>query len=564
MKKLSVILLGIMVCGYNLYAGSGHIIPPIIVNATITNSTYYGNGVGLTNMAASNVSAGTTPTNYTATSSDVQGNLVGIDAALGNKQDRIYSSASDFTYTVNAGTITITGYIGAGGTVNIPPMIAGLPVVEIGYEAFIFNYNLTSLILPSSITNLAYASFEWCTNLTSAIIPNGYIGEEAFDLCANLTNVTIGSGVNNLGPGLFANCPKMVGIYFYGNAPNLVGIDQFAVDTTTIFYLSGMSGFGTNFGGMTTAIWGPVVAANVVQNGVTNTPNTQGNITLPNDTTKVSTNGSGSGLTGITAAQVGALSNNQTGVTLSGSFSGNGTSLTGVTATVTYGTASTNAYRGNWGNVVSGQVAILNTNTAPLQSYLSTSNTAAAALPASSTNSLAVTALQITGLSGNGVVPVGAVQMYGAAATPAGWLLCDGSAISTNTYSALFAVIGTNYGGATTNMNLPDFRGVFPKGAGTTTRTAGKDAMTNAYAAVLGTYYQDKLQGHYHQAAFNKELRNATVATANALMETADAIHFNSNVTGSGPLLPDGANGTPRTGTSTEPQSLGITFIIKY
>jgi len=37
-------------------------------------------------------------------------------------------------------------------------------------------------------------------------------------------------------------------------------------------------------------------------------------------------------------------------------------------------------------------------------------------------------------------------------------LLCDGSAVSTNTYSDLFAVIGTTYGGATTNMNLPDLR----------------------------------------------------------------------------------------------------------
>jgi len=41
---------------------------------------------------------------------------------------------------------------------------------------------------------------------------------------------------------------------------------------------------------------------------------------------------------------------------------------------VAYGTSDATAYRGDWGASVSGQVAILNTNTAPLQSYLSTSN----------------------------------------------------------------------------------------------------------------------------------------------------------------------------------------------
>ena len=49
-----------------------------------------------------------------------------------------------------------------------------------------------------------------------------------------------------------------------------------------------------------------------------------------------------------------------------------------------------------------------------------------------------------------------------ARATPsAGWLLCDGAAVSRSTYSALFAAIGTSYGagdGAST-FNVPDFRG---------------------------------------------------------------------------------------------------------
>lgn len=46
------------------------------------------------------------------------------------------------------------------------------------------------------------------------------------------------------------------------------------------------------------------------------------------------------------------------------------------------------------------------------------------------------------------------------------WLKCNGSAVNRTTYAALFAKIGTTYGAGngTTTFNLPDFRGVFPRG----------------------------------------------------------------------------------------------------
>jgi hypothetical protein len=47
-----------------------------------------------------------------------------------------YAHASDFTYTTSDAQVTITGYIGAGGQVNIPPTIGGNPVIFIGDGAF--------------------------------------------------------------------------------------------------------------------------------------------------------------------------------------------------------------------------------------------------------------------------------------------------------------------------------------------------------------------------------------------------------------------------------------------
>ncbi len=61
---------------------------------------------------------------------------------------------------------------------------------------------------------------------------------------------------------------------------------------------------------------------------------------------------------------------------------------------------------------------------------------------------------------------IGSIQMYGGATAPSGWLLCDGSAVSRTTYSALFKVIGTAYGSGdgNTTFNVPNFSGRFPIG----------------------------------------------------------------------------------------------------
>lgn len=54
----------------------------------------------------------------------------------------------------------------------------------------------------------------------------------------------------------------------------------------------------------------------------------------------------------------------------------------------------------------------------------------------------------------------GEMVVFGGAVAPAGWLICDGSAVSRTVYSALFAAIGIAWGsgdGATT-FNVPDLR----------------------------------------------------------------------------------------------------------
>lgn len=60
-----------------------------------------------------------------------------------------------------------------------------------------------------------------------------------------------------------------------------------------------------------------------------------------------------------------------------------------------------------------------------------------------------------------GGLPAGSIIQWSSNTAPANWLICDGSAVSRETYSSLFAAIGTTYGAGngTTTFNLPDLRG---------------------------------------------------------------------------------------------------------
>lgn len=68
--------------------------------------------------------------------------------------------------------------------------------------------------------------------------------------------------------------------------------------------------------------------------------------------------------------------------------------------------------------------------------------------------------------------------IIGGATAPAGYLLCDGSAISRTLYASLFAVIGTQYGAGngSTTFNLPDLNEPIP--LGTTAPVSGNIQIT--------------------------------------------------------------------------------------
>ena len=63
---------------------------------------------------------------------------------------------------------------------------------------------------------------------------------------------------------------------------------------------------------------------------------------------------------------------------------------------------------------------------------------------------------------------LGEIKIFAGSFAPVNWLFCDGSVLNIAQYNALYALIGTTYGGnGSTTFAVPDLRGRLPIGLGT-------------------------------------------------------------------------------------------------
>lgn len=96
-------------------------------------------------------------------------------------------------------------------------------------------------------------------------------------------------------------------------------------------------------------------------------------------------------------------------------------------------------------------------------------------------------------MSSSAAIPAGVILDYGGTTAPAGWLICDGLAVSRSTYSDLFIALGTHFGvgDGVTTFNLPDLRGrvavgLDNMGAGAAARLTAGTGPQN-HPALLGS-----------------------------------------------------------------------------
>jgi microcystin-dependent protein len=98
---------------------------------------------------------------------------------------------------------------------------------------------------------------------------------------------------------------------------------------------------------------------------------------------------------------------------------------------------------------------------------------------------------------------IGQIKIFAGNFAPQGWVFCDGRLLSISENDALFALIGTTYGGdGQTTFGVPDLRGRIPLNQGT-----GPGLSTYVIGQMMGsetvTLLPTQLPSHTHVASAN-------------------------------------------------------------
>jgi microcystin-dependent protein len=185
-------------------------------------------------------------------------------------------------------------------------------------------------------------------------------------------------------------------------------------------------------------------------------------------------------------------------------------------------------------------------------------------MPAGTSN----TAVATTAFVQTNSLPIGGLMMWPTASAPAGYLLCNGTAVSRTTYAALFAVIGTTFGVGddSTTFNLPNYNNRVPVGAGGLYAVGASGGSKDA-TVVSHTHTASVTDpGHVHQ--MTRVLTDAnTDGTFDAVSQFAtsdDANYTNRNTESAttGVSVTVASSGSSGTDANMQPY-LAIYYIIK-
>ena len=143
-------------------------------------------------------------------------------------------------------------------------------------------------------------------------------------------------------------------------------------------------------------------------------------------------------------------------------------------------------------------------------------------------------------------LPVGAIVTYAAGSAPAGYLLCNGQAVSRATYADLFTLIGTSFGAGdgSTTFKVPDLQNQFIRGRDPTARSIGS-TQPGSFASHIHTV-GNAVHTHPITDKQHTHIQNSHNHTA------SQPPHNHSVVVNSGALLASGNN-------SAVPNTAGVT-----
>jgi len=98
---------------------------------------------------------------------------------------------------------------------------------------------------------------------------------------------------------------------------------------------------------------------------------------------------------------------------------------------------------------------------------------------------------------------IGAIFIWAGSFAPQGYRFCDGSVMQVQQNAALFAILGTYYGGnGSTTFNLPDLRGRFPLCTNTANPAYPISQLGQVGGHAATALSVNNLPAHSHTAAF--------------------------------------------------------------
>lgn len=156
------------------------------------------------------------------------------------------------------------------------------------------------------------------------------------------------------------------------------------------------------------------------------------------------------------------------------------------------------------------------------------------------------------------VEPIGTIFAFAGNNIPAGYLPCNGSAISRTTYADLFAIIGTTYGAGdgSTTFNLPNLTDKFIQGSDTagTIKSAGLPNITAKYDDNIG-YAHNYMIGWYGAVYLGNP--DSSLITSNRNNDGKTYAHtWRFDASKSNPIYGNS--------TTVQPPALTMRYIIKY
>jgi microcystin-dependent protein len=163
--------------------------------------------------------------------------------------------------------------------------------------------------------------------------------------------------------------------------------------------------------------------------------------------------------------------------------------------------------------------------------------------------------VSVPGLTSINNIPAGAIMMWSMATPPAGWLLCDGTAVSRAAYGALFNVIGYTYGQSSNDFKLPNMAGRFPFGV------SEKHALASAGGKETHCLDSTELPNHNHSLM----VKEVVIDTAKPSAKSSIKIFIVDNVVKNRLMEPSPiSNNGAGLSHNNMPPFMTINFIIKY